>query len=85
MIGSGIVSLPWTFNNSGFLLGMIICIIGVAISYRTCVLMIRTAGNDDSYFDTLRKYWGRWAQYLGLIATLSIFFAAVCAYFIIMS
>lgn len=47
--------------------------------------MIRTAGNDLEYFDTLFKYWGRWAYYLGIISTLLIIFAASCAYFIIMS
>ena len=85
MIGSGIVSLPWTFQNSGFVLGLIICIVGVCISYRTCILMIRTAGNDEEFFDTLYKYWGRWAYYSGLLSTLFIMIAAVCAYFIIMS
>lgn len=85
MIGSGIVALPWTFGQSGFLLGLIICVIGLAISYRTCILMIRAAGNDPEYFDTLYKYWGKWAYYLGFISTLLIMVAAVCAYFVILS
>jgi len=85
MIGSGIVALPWTFGQSGFLLGLIICIIGLIISYRTCILMIRAAGNDPEYFDTLYKYWGKWAYYLGFISTLLIMVAAVCAYFVILS
>lgn len=85
MIGSGIVALPWTFGQSGFLLGLIICIVGLIISYRTCILMIRAAGNDPEYFDTLYKYWGAWAYYLGFISTLLIMVAAVCAYFVILS
>ena len=85
MIGSGLVTLPWTFQNSGFLLGMIICIIGMFICYRTTVLMNRTAGNDEEYFHTLYKYWGKWAYYLGTITTLLIIIAAVCAFFILMS
>jgi amino acid permease len=85
MIGSGIVALPWTFGQSGFLLGLIICIIGLIISYRTCILMIRAAGNDPEYFDTLYKYWGKWAYYCGFISTLLIMVAAVCAYFVILS
>lgn len=85
MIGSGIVALPWTFGQSGFLLGLIICIIGLIISYRTCILMIRSAGNDPEYFDTLYKYWGKWAYYCGFISTLLIMVAAVCAYFVILS
>ena len=85
MIGSGIVALPWTFGQSGFLLGLIICIIGLGISYRTCILMIRASGNDPEYFDTLYKYWGKWAYYCGYISTLLIMVAAVCAYFVILS
>ena len=85
MVGSGIVSLPWTFQESGFLLGLIICLVGLVASYRTCILMIRCAGNDNEYFDTLYKYWGKWAYYLGFISTLLIMIAAVTAYFINLS
>ena len=85
MVGSGLVTLPWAFQNSGFLLGLIISIIGVLICYRTTILMIRTAGNDDEYFHSLYKFWGNWAYYLGLFSTLLIILAAVCAYFIMMS
>ena len=47
--------------------------------------MIRSAGNDPEYFDTLYKYWGKWAYYCGFISTLLIMVAAVCAYFVILS
>jgi hypothetical protein len=47
--------------------------------------MIRAAGNDPEYFDTLYKYWGKWAYYCGFISTLLIMVAAVCAYFVILS
>jgi amino acid permease len=85
MVGSGIVALPWAFQGSGFALGLIICIVGLIVSYRTCILMIRVAGNDNEYFDTLYKYWGKWAYYTGFISTLLIFIAAVTSYFINLS
>ena len=85
MIGSGVVAFPMTFESSGFLLGVIVCVVGVLICSRTCILMLRTVGEDKEYFDTLYKYWGKWAYYLGAIATIAIMFAAVCSYFIIMS
>lgn len=47
--------------------------------------MIRCAGNDHEYFDTLYKYWGKWAYYLGFISTLLIMIAAVTSYFINLS
>lgn len=55
------------------------------MSYRTCILMIRVAGNDKEYFETLYKYWGKWAYYCGFISTLLIMVAAVTAYFINLS
>jgi amino acid permease len=85
MVGSGVVALPWTFQESGFILGLIICVVGLVVSYRTCILMIRCAGNDKEYFDTLYKYWGKWAYYLGFISTLLIMIAAVTSYFINLS
>ncbi len=85
MVGSGIVTLPWTFQESGFVLGLIICLVGLVASYRTCILMIRCSGNDNEYFDTLYKYWGKWAYYLGFISTLLIMIAAVTSYFINLS
>lgn len=85
MIGSGVVSIPMAFNSSGFLLGALISIIGAIVCARTCILMIKTAGNDKEWFDTLYKYWGKWAYYLGYIATILIMIAALCSYFIILS
>jgi amino acid permease len=85
MIGSGVVAIPMAFNGAGFVMGIIVCVIGVIICSRTCILMIRTAGNDAEYLDTLYKYWGKWAFYLGAISTILIMVAAVCSYFIILS
>ena len=85
MVGSGIVTLPWAFGQSGFLLGLVISLVGLFISFRTTILMIRAAGNDKEYFDTLYKYWGKWAYYSGHISTLLIILAAITAYFIILS
>ena len=85
MVGSGLVALPNTFNNSGFGLGILVTIVGFIVSCRTCILIIMTTGNDKEYFDTLFKYWGNWAYYLGAVATLLLILAALTSYIIIMS
>jgi amino acid permease len=85
MIGSGIVALPYTFHESGVVLGLIITLLGLVISYRTCILIIRATGNDDEYFQALYKYLGSWAYYTGYISTLLIMVAAVCSYFLNLS
>ena len=66
-------------------MGIIICVVGVFVCYRTTVLLIRVAGNDEEYFHTLFKFWGKPGYYIGMISTLMIICAAVCAYFIMMS
>ena len=85
MVGSGLVSLPWTYQGSGIVLGIFISVLGVFVCYRTTVLILRVSGKDDEYFSSLYKYWGKPGYYAGLISTLAIIVAAVCAYFIIMS
>mmetsp|Transcript_38590 Transcript_38590/g.36940 ORF Transcript_38590/g.36940 Transcript_38590/m.36940 type:complete len:117 (+) Transcript_38590:297-647(+) len=85
MMGSGLVSMPHAFESAGFLLGLIICIIGGICCCRTCILVIRTVGDDPDYQTTLFKYWGKWGYYLGGLATLLICVAAVCSFFIILS
>ena len=85
MVGSGLVAFPNTFESSGFVLGIIVSTIGYIISTRTCILIVKTAGNDKDYFETLTKYWGKWAYYAASIATWLIILAALTSYIIIMS
>jgi len=62
------------------------------ISYYTCALIIKCAGNDAEYYDTLFKYWGKptaansrlgkKGYYAGLLSTTLICVGAHLAYFI---
>ena len=87
LIGCGIVVFPWAFGESGFLLGITICIVGYITSCRTCILIIRVAEKhkDDDYCLTLVRYWGLWGYYSCYISTLLIFIAAYSTYFIILA
>lgn len=59
MIGTAVVTLPWTFQQSGLVLGIIFCFTSFIISFYTCKLIIDMAGNDADYSDTLRKFYGK--------------------------
>jgi len=59
MIGSAVVSLPWAFQQSGLLLGLIISFTSFFISFYTCKLIIDATGDDNDYSDTLHKYYGK--------------------------
>jgi amino acid permease len=72
MIGSGIVTLPWTFMQSGILVGIIISFISFVVSLRTCILVNRVCGPNDDFYDTAKKYWGTSGYYLAMVGTLLI-------------
>ena len=59
MIGTAVVSLPWAFQESGMLLGLIITLTSFLVSFYTCKLIIDMAGTDPDYSDTLKKYFGK--------------------------
>ena len=85
MIGSGILTLPWTFYNSGIILGIIICFLSYLASLRTAILVLRITGPGDDFYDTMRKYWGTAGYYIAVIGTLCIIETACTAYFLIMA
>jgi len=83
MVGSAMVSLPWSFQNSGVLLGILISFTSFVISFYTCSLIIKTAKNDKDYIFTLKKYYGNWGYYIGLIGPTILIFGAITVYFVV--
>jgi len=77
------VSLPWAFQTSGILLGLIISFTSFVISYYTCALIIKTTKNDTDYVFTLRKYYGKLGFYIGLIGPTILIFGAITVYFVV--
>lgn len=60
MIGTAVVTLPWTFQQSGIVLGLILSFTSFVISFYTCKLIIDMAGTDSDYSETLRKFYGKY-------------------------
>jgi|JI9StandDraft_2_1071091.scaffolds.fasta_scaffold131022_1 amino acid permease len=83
MIGSGLVSLPWAFERSGFLLAVVLCFVGFLIGFYTCYLVVNSSKHDADFQKTLFKYLGRKGWSAGLIATIIIFIGAAIVYFVI--
>lgn len=52
-IGSAIVALPWAFQQSGMVLGLLISFTSFVVSFYTCKLIIDTAEHDPDFSDTL--------------------------------
>lgn len=85
MLGSGIVTLPWTFYNSGVVLGTIISFLSFAASLRSCILILRLTGPKDDFYDTMKRYWGMPGYYVSMGGTLTVIMTACTAYYLIMA
>jgi sodium-coupled neutral amino acid transporter 9 len=59
MMGSAVVSMPWAIQQSGLMLGLIICFTSFLISFYTCYLIVDMTGEDADFSDTARKYYGK--------------------------
>jgi hypothetical protein len=46
-------------------------------------LIIITAKNDKDYIFTLKKYYGKWGWYMGLIGPTILIFGAIAVYFVV--
>lgn len=71
MVGSGLLTLPYTYYHSGIIGGIIVSFISFAVSVWTCILTMRLSENGDT-FEAFGRYWGPFGYYLGLICTLTI-------------
>lgn len=66
MVGSGLVFVPWAFSNSGILLGSCLVMIAFIFSFMTQYFIMKAAGNDIDYTDTLKKTFGKKGWIVGM-------------------
>ena len=59
MLGTCVCTLPYCFQESGIILGLILTFVTFLISFYTCKLIIDMSGTDPDYSDTLRKFYGK--------------------------
>ena len=65
MVGTGAITIPWDFSNSGIVLGvsklpflrlvLVLNIVVFLVCFYTCLLIIKTAGKDTDYTETMQK------------------------------
>ena len=97
MVGSGLLTIPWGYSNSGLALGIrkfhhlkanttiVITLISFLISYYTCYLVLKTAGTDTDYTDTLQKHFGRIGWIVGMTIFILNLFVPIIIYFQLLS
>ena len=85
MIGAAIVTLPWAFQQSGMALGAAISFSSYLVSFYTTKLIVDATGQDADFCITLRKYYGAWGYYAGIIAPALLLLGSITALFVLLS
>lgn len=81
MAGTGIVTMPWAFQQSGIILGVILTFIAFIISFYTCYLVIKTAGDDIDYTETLKRYFGKYGWSFGMTCFIVNLYVPILLFF----
>ena len=63
MIGTAVVCLPWAFQQSGVVLGVIICFSSYMVSFYTTKLIVDTTGKDADFCITTKRYFGKYSSF----------------------
>ena len=85
MIGTIVLSLPWAFQQAGLLLSICLCFSSYIVSFYTCKLIVDVTKNDHDFCITLKRYFGMWGYYAGIIFPLITLLGAAIVLFIILS
>ena len=61
MVGASVLTMPYSFYNSGLIIGIFITFASFIIQMRTCIYCLRVANDnaDEDYFDMIKNYWGK--------------------------
>ena len=92
MMGSGIITLPYSVYQAGIIPTLIICILYGFVCFYTCRVVVKTGGKDEDYSDTVYRYFrvfgemsGNTGKYMQIIFNLSINIGASFVYFLIIN
>ena len=81
MVGTGLVTIPWAYSKSGLLLGLILTVVAFSVSMTTQYFIMKTAGTDLDYTETLRKTFGKRGYYGGMITFIIMLTIPIILYF----
>lgn len=59
MVGTGLVTIPWAFSQSGLLYGTVLTFLSFAVSFTTQYFVMQAAGTDLDFTETLKKQFGK--------------------------
>ena len=85
MVGTGLVTIPWAYAHTGIILGVILTFISFSTSFTTQYFVMKTAGKDSDYTETLKKTFGKRGWYIGMILFIFMLFIPIIIYFGLMA
>ena len=53
MVGASVLTMPYAFYNSGFIIGFFITFFSYFAQARTCIYVLRSTQSEGDYYDTL--------------------------------
>ena len=85
MIGCGTVTIPWAYQQSGVLLGIFITAVACSFALLTNLIILRTAGKDTNYSDTMHKYFPTWGWAVSMGCFILNFYVGIILFFQVLS
>lgn len=85
MVGTGLVTIPWAYSQSGIALGIILTILAFIISFTTQYFIMAAAGKDIDYTETLKKTFGKNGWYFGMVLFIIMLTIPILIFFQLLS
>jgi len=87
MIGSSVISIPWSTREAGIIPAIILNIIFSVICYYTSSIVVKTGIHDNDFSDTVVRYFGKkfgpCGRVLQIASNVLLNGGAMCIYFLI--
>ena len=80
MVGTGLVTIPWAFSQSGLILGLFFTFVAFAISFTTQYFVMKAAGTDLDFTETLKKQFGRKGWFAGMFIFIAMLTVPIILY-----
>lgn len=85
MIGCGTVTVPWAFQQSGIILGVLITAIACLFAFITNYLLVRVAGKDTNFSDTMHRYFPSYGWPISMACFIFNFYVGIILFYQVLS
>jgi amino acid permease len=80
MVGTGLVTIPWAFSQSGLVYGIVLTFISFVVSFTTQYFVMQTAGTDLDFTETLKKQFGKFGWNSGMFIFIGMLTVPIILY-----